>query len=118
MLPTGEAEASFEVFFRFQVTDFDLGSFFLCHVNLSICLFWLFVLVVWKPHRGIEPTVRLSLSLFRDVELSTALGILHWLQVFDFDVLLFLSWHFSLPLLGCLLFLLCQWHRRAIDARP
>jgi hypothetical protein len=56
--------------------------------------------------------------LFRDVELSTALGILHWLQVFDFDVLLFLSWHFSLPLLGCLLFLLCQWHRRAIDARP
>jgi hypothetical protein len=46
-----------------------------------------------------------------------ALGILHWLQVFDFDVF-FLSWHFSLPLLGCLLFLLCQWHRTAIDARP
>ena len=35
-------------------------------------------------------------------------GVFYWLEVTDFDGFLFLVSHFSFPLLGCLLFLLCQ----------
>jgi hypothetical protein len=38
-----------------------------------------------------------------------AFGVFCWFQVTDFDFsFLFLGLHFSFPLSGCLLFLLCQ----------
>jgi hypothetical protein len=43
----GEAIASFGVFFRFQVTDFDFFHFFLYHF-IAPFYFGLFVVVVWK----------------------------------------------------------------------
>jgi hypothetical protein len=44
------------------------------------------------------------------VAVVAAFGVFGWLQVtgFDFGGFLFLLLHFSFPLLGCLLFLLCQ----------
>jgi hypothetical protein len=54
-----------------------------------------------------------------DVGDHTALGIFFRLQVTDFDGFLFLVLHVVTYLLvGCLLFVLCQWHRTAIDGRP
>ena len=38
----------------------------------------------------------------------TAFGVFGRLQVTNFDGFLFLVSHFSFPLLGCLLFVLCQ----------
>ena len=49
---------------------------------------------------------------------AAAFGVFGWLQIFDFDVFLSFFLHFILlPCFGWL-FLLCQWHRTAIDARP
>jgi len=49
--------------------------------------------------------------------MTAAFGVFGWLQVTNFDGFLFLGLHCSFPLLGCLLFVLCQSHRTAIDAR-
>ena len=44
------------------------------------------------------------------VAVAAAVGVFGWLQVTGFDFGDFLL-HFSFPLLGCLLFLLYQWHQ-------
>jgi hypothetical protein len=76
-----------------------------------------------KPHRGIEPPVRFLNALllspcgaFRLIA-AAAFGVFGWFQVTDFDG--FLSFFLHFILLSCFgwLFLLCQWHRTAIDAR-
>ncbi len=47
--------------------------------------------------------------------MTAAFGVFGWLQITDFDGgFLFLVLHFSFPLLGCLLFVLCH---RILDAR-
>jgi len=50
--------------------------------------------------------------------IKATFSIFFWLEVANFDVFLFLVLHVVIcPLLDCL-FVLCQWHRTAIDARP
>ena len=81
-----------------------------------------------KPHRGIEPQCGCLTLLVEAVEVAVeaaALGVFRWLQVMDLDLffgflsffVLFVLHVFRFLLLGCLLFLLCQWHRTSIDAR-
>ena len=49
---------------------------------------------------------------------NATFSIFSWLEVANFDVFLFLVLHVVIcPLLDCL-FVLCQWRRTAIDARP
>ena len=48
------------------------------------------------------------------VQADAALGVSLRLEVLDFDLFLTFCWHFIF-LSGW--FVLCQWHRRAIDAR-
>ena len=63
--------------------------------------------------------VTLDATARADVGCHTSLGIFFRLQVVEFDIrFLFLSLMFVIyPLWGCLLIVLCQWHRTAIVAR-
>jgi len=78
------------------------GYSLLNHVNA--------VATAWGLHPGSVPLVQRRGGLVAAVAAAAAFGVFYRLQVNGFDFADFLL-HFSFPLLGCLLLLLCQWHQ-------
>ena len=85
--------------------------------TMRLLFLTLYVEVSLVPLVTLDATARADVGA--DVGCHTSLGIFFRLQVVEFDIrFLFLSLMFVIYLLwGCLLIVLCQWHRTAIVAR-